>query len=386
MSEEKWGPTVVIDNGTGFIKAGYGGETSPRVVFPTVVGTLKYEEAIPGGGAKTVYVGDEAIKMRGLLVLKYPMRHGIIEDREAMEHIRSYTFYKKLRVNPKEHPVVLTEPPLNPRPNRVKMAEIMFEKFEVPAMYVATQAVLALYAAGHVTGLVVDIGAGVTHIVPVKDSFIIKEGVRRLDLAGMDITDYLAKLLQTNGVFTAKTSAEKDIVNDIKEKCCYVALDYEAELEKARKDPDSVKCEYTLPDGKKIYLTVERFMAPEILFKPSMIGLESKGVHELIFDAIMAAPIDVRPDLFNKIILSGGTTMLPGLAERLKKELEELVVKHYGYMPPNIKIDIKVRPDRKYLVRKGGALLAKLPEFKQMLTTREQRKELGDAVVDQRTI
>ncbi|KAF8406832.1 hypothetical protein HHK36_005953 [Tetracentron sinense] len=364
---------VVCDNGSGSVKAGFAGDDAPCVVLPSVIGRPRNKHVMMGIGQKEMYIGDEAQARRGVIGLSYPINHGIIRDWEAMERLWEHTFKKELRVTIEEHPVLLTEAPLNPKTNRERMVEIMFEAFEISATYVAIQAVLSLYASGRTTGIVMDSGEGVTHVVPIYEGYALPHAIQRLDLAGKDLTDSLTKILTEEGhVFT--TSAEREIVRDIKEKLVYVAaVNFEKELATSRESSELDR-QYELPDGQVITIGAGRFRCPEVLFDPNRVGKEGGGVHEIVFKSIGRCDMDIRRDMYANVVLSGGTTMIPGLADRLAKELSSLA-------PPAVRVRVVAPPERKYSVWIGGSILASLSTFEQMWITKEEYMESGSSIV-----
>ncbi len=371
---EIFNKAIVLDNGTGITKNGFAGEDQPRSVFPTVTGRPKYGNIMPElqDYGREWYIGDDAMKLKGVMHLNFPITHGTINDWPAMERIWHYTFYTDLRVDPSEHPILLTEAPLNPRFNREKMTEIMFETFNVPALYVATQAVLSLYASGRATGVVIDIGDGVSHIVPIFEGFALGHAIERVDLAGRDVTQYLKRLLRQNGI-PMITTAEVEIVRDIKEKLCYIAIDPEKEMILSKKVAGMEKA-YMLPDGEIVKVGVERFLAPECLFNPSVIGKELPPMDDLVVNAIDECDVDLRRDLYSNIVLSGGSTMFPGIKERLTKEIREQI-------PESVDVKIIAPPERMYSVWIGGSILSSLKTFHRMWITRREYKELGPQVI-----
>jgi actin beta/gamma 1 len=336
-----------------------------------VVGVPKYE-AMQGAEEKGFYIGQEAINKKGVLTLTYPLENGIVKNWEYMEKIWHYTYYTELKADPADQPVLLTEAPLNPKMNREKMIEIFFETFKVPAFYVFTQAVLALYASGRTTGLVVDSGDGVTHIVVVYDGYSIKHATARMDVAGRNLTEYMQKHLAEDGYNFAST-AEKEVAKEIKEKLCYVALDFQEESKAFLNNPDK-KVEFELPDGQKIKVGDVVIRTPECLFNPSMLGLDIPSIHKTIYQSIQKSDLDLRRDLFESITLSGGSTMFDGFQERLNKEVSALVSN-------NVRVKIIAPMERKYSIWIGGSVLSTLATFQASWIHQAEYQEVGSSIV-----
>jgi len=289
-----------------------------------------------------------------------------------IKKIWNHLYFNELRIAPEEFNALITEAPNNPKNNREKMTQIFFETFNAPKFYVSIQAVLSCYASGRTTSTVYDSGDGVTHIVPIYEGYSLNHCISRIDLAGRRLTEYMQKILNESGI-SLTTTAEMEIVKDIKEKLCYVALDYDEEVKKAN-DSSEVDKPYEMPDGRTITVGSQRFRCPELLFKPDMNGFEHDGMDKQTYQAIWKCEIDLRKDLVSNIILSGGSTMYPGLGDRLAAGITKEV-------PASCKVKVISPPERKYSVWIGGSVLSSLSTFQEMWITNEEFQEAGPGIV-----
>ncbi|CAH2353426.1 actin [[Candida] railenensis] len=389
MDDTLYNQPVVIDNGSGNLKAGFAGEEKPKSYGSSIVGRPKYQKVMVGStitdssGHEDIFIGNSAQNNRGLLKLKYPVEHGIVTDWADMERVWYHTYQQDLKTQSEDHPLLITEAPFNPRRNRDKMCQVLFESFNVPCLYISIQAVLSLYASGRTTGVVVDSGDGVTHIVPVYDGFSLPNSMKRLDVAGRDITENLALQIRKSSGVRLTSSSELEIARLIKEKCCYISKDIDRD-EKMYSSIDggsgSSRYEsYRLPDGHLMQVGMEKFRAPEILFNPELIGEESPGVHHLTSLAIGKTDLDLRPVLYKNVILSGGNTLLKGFGDRMLQELKTI---QESSTTTNSKLKVKIYapPERKYSTWIGGSILAGLSTFKKMWVTSGEYQENPDIV------
>ncbi|NXY39655.1 ACTG protein, partial [Pomatorhinus ruficollis] len=351
---------LVIDNGSGMCKAGFAGDDAPRAVFPSIVGRPRHQGVMVGMGQKDSYVGDEAQSKRGILTLKYPIEHGIVTNWDDMEKIWHHTFYNELRVAPEEHPVLLTEAPLNPKANREKMTQVPYSLHPL--------APLTLFF--HESSWFCS--PGISPLTPQVLSFVFLPASFGFPFTHRGCSACSMCILTERG-YSFTTTAEREIVRDIKEKLCYVALDFEQEMATAASS-SSLEKSYELPDGQVITIGNERFRCPEALFQPSFLGMESCGIHETTFNSIMKCDVDIRKDLYANTVLSGGTTMYPGIADRMQKEITALA-------PSTMKIKIIAPPERKYSVWIGGSILASLSTFQQMWISKQEYDESGPSIV-----
>eukprot|EP01084_Bolivina_argentea_P163109 283803_1 len=374
-------PCIIIDNGSSTIKAGFSTNETPLSVFPSVISKPRFVFQPVAMKNSVPYIGDEAISKRGLeLDITYPIKKGIITNFDGISQIWQHTFNEELKIGKAPYEdlnlnacdVLLTEPVFNPDAKREKTIEIMFEKFNVNACYLACDAVLSLYASGRTTGCVWNSGKNVSHIVPIYEGKVVKHAVMRQDIGGDDITEHLAWIFTERG-YAFTTPVEIDIVRDIKHKLGYVALDMEAEMK--RLETECYK--YELPDGFIIEPSTELIRATEMMFQPNWRGYEFAGIHDMIIESIEKCDECFRNDLYANIVLAGGNTMLRDADKRLKQEMDKKV-------PGDVVVNIIAPEDRKYSAWIGGSIFASLNTMDALWITRFDYNEHGASIVNKR--
>ena len=363
---------IVIDNGSSITRAGFSGDECPRSQFETVVGRSKN----PTIDGKNIYCGDEAVSYLQI-TRNYPIEKGIITNWEDIEILWHYIFDNELHVDTSEYHVIFTEVTNNPKPNREKTVQIMFETFNIPGFYTDAQAIFSLYSYGRSTGIVFESGGGASSVVPIKEGRPISEGINIFDISGYDLSVYCSKIMYKN-LLPVKTVHPKgfDIhyFDDLKYRCTYVALDYEAELQKA-KTTSECDISYTLADGNQITISDQRFTIPELFFKPNLNDIKSDGIDRVIFNSIMKCDESIRKELFENIIISGGNTLFDGLPERLEKEITKLA-------PPETKVKVIAQPERKHGAWIGGSIIGCLATFPKLVISRDEYNDAGSNIVN----
>ena len=354
--------TIVLDIGQFSAKAGFGGEDMPSQVFFTIVGKPKYRQIDYEYGSvrqDDYYVGAE-IQSLGLYKVLHPINKGIIQDWVSFEKIIDYIFYN-LRVDASLVNVLFAVHPLFPQNNLKKLFELFLEHYQCSAFYPVLDSMLTLYAGGFRTGLVIEIGDSLTRIVPIYQGYKIDHAIRNLEIGGRTLTKFMEKILGAKG-YSSDSSIRRELVRALKEKACFVSLDYKEDLKRV----EQYEKEYSLPDGSTISLSRERFEVPELLFNPSM-ELEEDSLPVAILDAIEMCDMDIRPELLNNIFLSGGSSMFPNLKSRIYQELEIELARR---KKKSQIIKIIAPRERIFSVWVGGSILSMIPEFEQNWITR----------------
>ncbi|XP_045713200.1 uncharacterized protein LOC123830718 [Phyllostomus hastatus] len=338
---------VVIDTGTGFTKYGLTGEDHVLGVVPSCVQALQPpDQHQPGCTLPKDGEGPRTM-----------LNRGVVSDWDALEALWQHLFFCRLGVQPEELAVLVADSPISPRTNREKVAEILFEHFHVPAMQTAHQALLALYACGRTTGLVLGSGHGTSYVAPILTGDLAPLDTYRLDVAGVDLTEYLDQLLRAGG----HPPPEKGLVNQLKEACCYVALDVKAEMARTQAQ---ARVDFTLPDKQVFTLGSERFCCPEALFQPDLLGLDQPGLPQLALLSISRLEAKQQEQLLANVVLEGGSTMLAGFPERLRQDLGP-------------RATVLSSPHRAVAAWLGGSIMASRDSFQSLWLSRREYEEEG---------
>ncbi|XP_076971516.1 actin, alpha skeletal muscle 2-like [Tamandua tetradactyla] len=366
---------LVCDYGSGFSKVGYAGMEAPQAVFSTVLGKLRHDKVLVGMEEKDWFIGAEVQKNREKLNLEYPISRANITNWDHMEKIWHHSFYQVLRVAPEWHPLMVAEPPLHPTTSKERVNQIMFETFNVPALYLANQGVLSLYSSGQTSGTTIESGEGMTYLVPTFEGCPLHQSIVQMDVAGQDLTLYLLQLLAESG-HSFMGTGDREFVQDMKEKCCYVALDFDKEKVKA--ESPSYKQKYQLPDGQEIEIGKERFFCPEALFQTDLIGNAGLGLHVAAYQSISSCDPTLWKSLYSHVLLSGGTGSCSGLQFRMQREMSALV-------SPSLSVKVLRCPYSTCSAWVGGSILCSLSTFKDMWVTREEYSDIGSSVVSRKS-
>ncbi|KAF7851910.1 hypothetical protein BT93_L1625 [Corymbia citriodora subsp. variegata] len=434
---------IVIDLGSHTCKAGYAGEDAPKAVFPSVVGSIdqmevddaantdtnsgaameaksnaKTPDSDKNKGKRKLFVGSQALGYRrDQMEVVSPFKDGIVADWDIVDNIWDHAFRECLLIDPTEHPMLLAEPSSNPQQQRERAAELMFEKYKVPALFLAKNAVLTSFASGRATSLVVDCGGGSTTIAPVHDGYVLQKAVATSPIGGEFLTDCLLKSLESKGIkikprysfkrkevrpgdfqpfdldFPSTTESyrlysQRVIASDIKDSVC--------------RAPDSPYDEsayanipmtpYELPDGQTIEIGSDRFKVPDVLFNPplaqtipgmesfSEFALSARGLSQMVIESINKCDVDIRRELFSSILLAGGTASMQQLKERLEKDLLE-------ESPQAARVKVLASgntTERRFSVWIGGSILASLGSFQQMWFSKTEYEEHGASYVQRK--
>ncbi|XP_069796455.1 actin-3, muscle-specific-like isoform X2 [Narcine bancroftii] len=330
---------IMMDNGTGYTKAGFAGDDRPQAVLPSRA------VMAPRKGSAAGWSRPSSPSV---------VTYGIVTDWDGLESLWHHVFYEELKVNTKEHAVLLSDTPLSPVVNREKLAELLFERFCTPAM---------------TCGLVVESGLGTSYTAPVLDGYVLPHATYRLDLAGKELTRYLGQMLEENG--NRFSADETHVVDDIKVTRCYVAQEFAEEI---LADESQYLTDYRLPDGHLISIGNERFRCPEALFRPAAVGLSEDSLHTLVARSLQSCRPEAQPNLLANIVLAGGSSMFPGLASRLQREVD-------GVEQREGKPYVYAAPQRQFATWIGGSIIACMNTFQSMWLRREEYLERGPGVV-----
>lgn len=358
--------SIVIDIGSGITKAGFSGEDGPRSVISSIVGKPKMPGIIVGMEQKEYYVGEEALSKLDIMNFHSPVVKGEITDWNKFETMLHYLFYSELKVVPEEISILITESPLNPKKNREKLAETLFETFNVQKLHIANSSMLSLYSYGISSGIVLDSGYGITSCVPVYEGYPLPHASAKINFGGENLSELLHTMLQNQ--MNLKSVKGKLAADRIKETHGYVCKNYDEEENNMLSE--SRELEYKLPDGSRLKLGSELYKFSESIFRP--IDDTYPNIIQLITDCTSKCDPDISDEVQSNICLAGGTTLMNGYAERLQHEL----VQKKG----SSTFVLNYSPERQYAAWIGGSIISSLNNFSYMWVTKQYYDDVGNSL------
>lgn len=351
------GQYVIIDNGSGFCKAGFSGGAEPKVIIPSVVG----ENKVCGiNDSDNIFFGSNALNYPKKLHMTRPVKNGIVTDWGAMSLFWENLYQNELQIDSSQYGVIMPETPKTPKFIREKLTELFFEKFQIPSLFITNGAVLGLYGSGKFSGIVVDSGYDTTHFVPISNGFPFASSI--LNLGGQDITTYFQELLAKRG-YTNIANADY-----LKENYCYVSKSPQKEIAK--------EITYELPDKTVITMKDECFLATELFFHPEYLGKELGGIARKLCESIYFGDQYIKKEIEGNIVLTGGNTMFSGFAERFSSEIPQVANGLFKNRANIIAI-----PERKYVTWIGASIATLMPIFSGLQTTKKEYNEYGASIV-----
>ncbi|KAJ3611452.1 hypothetical protein NHX12_021467 [Muraenolepis orangiensis] len=350
-------PPCVIDCGTGPTGVLI---TGIAIRESASVGEQAQRRLVRGVEDLDFFIGDEAVDKPNYAT-KWPIRHGMVEDWDLMEKFMEQIIFKYLRAEPEDHSFLMTEPPLNTPENREYLAEIMFETFNIPGLYIAVQAVLALAA---------------SWTSRQAEGYVIGSCIKHIPIAGRDITFFIQQLLRDREVGIPPEQS-LETAKAVKERYCYICPDIVKEFTKYDSDPAKwIKQYHGVNSVSKnpfhIDVGYERFLGPEIFFHPEFANPDfMQPISDVVDEVIQSCPIDVRRPLYKNIVLSGGSTMFRDFGRRMQRDLKR---------PKPMEVQVVTHHMQRYAVWFGGSMLASTPEFSQVCHSKKDYDEIGPSI------
>jgi len=402
---------VVIDNGAGSAKVGIGGQAEPIKVMPNCITRAKNE--------RKNFIGDQISECTDTssLFFRRPFEKGYVTNWEVQKEIWSRAFQKLLCIRPSEWSLLMTEPLFNPTAIQVATYEVVYEEYGFESL-LCTYAPYLAYSdfkirnsksalATSPAAVLVDCGYSYTHVVPIYDNYKINHAVKRINIGGKALTNYLKEVISYR---QWNMMDETHLVNDVKEALCYVSMDFKSDMETCRlKGPaNTIRREYVLPDfqttfkgyvkdpnaqakpttiedemdvdegGKDkkpedqqtLMMNLERITVPELLFNPSDVGIDQAGIPETIVQAVKATHPDLHSFLYNNVYLCGGCTKMPNVVERVRRDLRALV-------PDDFDVDVTVAEEPILSAWRGGSYLTLEPNYFDLTVSKADYQEYG---------